>query len=337
MILLDSIHVNMRTQATSSGYIPAAANSAAMNPVEPAAAGLNARDGSMRAPQTNERKQLLKDDLEVLADGASQSAISLENALLQEVLLDHERLARELKVAEQVQHKLLPQSMPQFPGYAFFAYYHAAHEVGGDYYDFVPLPDDRLGVALGDVSGKGVAAALIMAKFSGDTRLNLLAEGSAAAALRVLNTALCETGIDERFITLSLLVLEVNTGQLKLCSAGHPPVILRRADGTVEELGKDVGGLPLGIASDTNYEQVNVELLPGDVAVVYSDGVTDVRNPMEELYDTKENRRLLKCIEGADGRPEAVAAAILHEIHEFSRGHVQTDDITLVCFGPTRR
>ena len=93
----------------------------------------------------------------------------------------------------------------------------------------------------------------------------------------MLNTALCETGIDERFITLSLLVLEVNTGQLKLCSAGHPPVILRRADGTVEELGKDVGGLPLGIASDTNYEQVNVELLPGDVAVVYSDGVTDAQ------------------------------------------------------------
>ena len=193
----------------------------------------------------------LRDDLDAVADGTA-TAVSLRNGSLDEILLDHERLARDLKVAEQVQHQLLPQSLPKLPGYAFFAYYHAAHEVGGDYYDFVPLPDNRLGIALGDVSGKGVAAALIMAKFSGDTRLNLLAEGSTAAAARVLNTALCETGIDERFITLSLLVLEANTGRLQLCSAGHPPVLLRRADGTVEELGKDVGGFPLGIVPDAD-------------------------------------------------------------------------------------
>ena len=169
------------------------------------------------------------------------------------------------------------------------------------------------------------------------TRGLIFGRGLAAAAARVLNTALCETGIDDRFITLSLLVLEANTGRLQLCSAGHPPVILRRADGTVEELGKNVGGLPLGIVPDTAYQQVNVELRPGDVAVVYSDGVTDSRNPTEELYDTKENRRLLKCIEGAAGGPEAVGEAILQEIHEFSRGQVQTDDITLVSFGPSRR
>jgi phosphoserine phosphatase RsbU/P len=284
-----------------------------------------------------EDKQILEDDRDVPADVAGQMAASLRNASLHETLLEYERLARDLKSAEEVQHQLLPQSLPKLPGYAFFAYYRAAHEVGGDYYDFVALPENRLGIALGDVSGKGVAAALIMAKFSGDARLNLRTEGSAAAAARVLNTALCKTGIDDRFITLSLLVLEASTGRLQLCSAGHPPVLLRRADGTVEELGKNVGGFPLGIVPDTAYQQVNVELRPGDVAVVYSDGVTDSRNPTENLYDTQDNRRLLKCIEGAAGGPEAVGEAILQEIHEFSRGHVQADDITLVSFGPSGR
>ena len=284
-----------------------------------------------------EGKQILQDDRDVRADDTGEMAVSLRNGSSHETLLEYERLARDLKSAEQVQHQLLPQSLPKLPGYAFFAYYRAAHEVGGDYYDFVPLPNNRLGIALGDVSGKGVAAALIMAKFSGDARLNLRTEGSTAAAARVLNTTLCETGIDDRFITLSLLVLEASTGRLQLCSAGHPPVLLRRADGTVEELGKNVGGFPLGIVRDTAYQQVNVELRPGDVAVVYSDGVTDSRNPTEDLYDTQENRRLMKCIEGADGGPEAVGEAILQEIHAFSRGHVQADDITLVSFGPAGR
>ena len=106
----------------------------------------------------------------------------MEAEPIQEVLIDHERLARELKIAEQVKHQLLPRAVPDVPGYEFFTYYHAAHDVGGDYFDFVPLPDNRLGIALGDVSGKGVAAALIMAKFSGDTRLKLVVERSAAAA-----------------------------------------------------------------------------------------------------------------------------------------------------------
>jgi phosphoserine phosphatase RsbU/P len=284
-----------------------------------------------------EGKQILKDDRDVRADVIGEMAVSLRNGSSHETQLEYERLARDLKSAEQVQHQLLPQSLPKLPGYAFFAYYRAAHEVGGDYYDFVPLPNNRLGIALGDVSGKGVAAALIMAKFSGDARLNLRTEGSTAAAARVLNTALCETGIDDRFITLSLLVLEASTGRLQLCSAGHPPVLLRRADGTVEEPGKEIAGLPLGILPDTEYQQLDVELRPGDVIVVYSDGVTDSRSPTEELYDTKENRRLLRRVRDAAGGPEAVGQAILQEIHHFSRGHTQADDITLVSFGPIAR
>lgn len=286
---------------------------------------------------TSDRKQFLQDDLDVLAAVAGQAAIALQNATLHESLLARERLDRDLKIAEQVQLRFLPQTLPKIAGYQFFAYYHATYEVGGDYYDFVPLPGGRLGIALGDVSGKGVAAALMMAKFSGDTRLNLRTEDSPSAAAGVLNNTLCAAGIDEKFITLSLSVLDPSTNRLRLCSAGHLPVLLRRADGTVEELGEEVAGFPLGILPDVQYEQIEVELRPGDVAVVYSDGVTDSRSPAEELYDTKEHRRLLKRVKDASGGAEAVGKAILQDIREFSRGHAQADDITLVTFGPTAK
>ncbi|HEY2158100.1 MAG TPA: GAF domain-containing SpoIIE family protein phosphatase, partial [Isosphaeraceae bacterium] len=230
---------------------------------------------------TSDSRQFNEDDLDLLAAVASQAAISIQNAALHESMLERERLDRDLKLAEQVQKRFLPQSLPKIPGYEFFAYYHATYEVGGDYYDFVPLPENKLGIALGDVSGKGVAAALMMAKFSGDTRLNLRTEASLSDAAFVLNNTLCAAGIDEKFITLSLSVLDAAKDRLHLCSAGHLPLILRRADGTIEELGEDVAGFPLGILPDTRYAQLDVDLRPGDVVVVYSDGVTDSRSPAE--------------------------------------------------------
>ncbi len=286
---------------------------------------------------TSDRKQFLQDDLDVLAAVASQAAVAVQNASLHETMIARERLDRDLKIAEQVQKRFLPQHLPKIAGYEFFAYYHATYEVGGDYYDFVPLANGRLGIALGDVSGKGVAAALMMAKFSGDTRLCLITEGSPSAAAMVLNNTLCAAGIDEKFITLSLSRLDARAHKLELCSAGHLPIILRRADGTVEELGEDIGGFPLGVLPDTEYAQIEIELKPGDVAVIYSDGVTDSRSPAEELYDTKENRRLLKRVKESSGGAEAVGKAILQEIREFSKGHTQADDITLLCFGPAAR
>jgi phosphoserine phosphatase RsbU/P len=248
-----------------------------------------------------------------------------------------EWLIRELKVAEEVQHRLLPRSLPGIPGYEFFAYYHAAYEVGGDYYDFVAMPEDRLGIALGDVSGKGVAAALIMAKFSGDTRLALQAAGSPSAAAHALNRALCESGIDERYITLNLAVLDPRAGRLQICSAGHPPLLLRRPDGGVERLCRDSGCLPLGILPDAAYQQVEVTLGPGEVAVLYSDGVTDARNASGDLFDTCEHPRLRRVLEQTPGGPVAIGEAVLREVRGFSRGQAQADDLTLLCFGRVGR
>jgi len=283
---------------------------------------------------TSDRKQFQQDDLDVMIAVASQAGIAIQNAAMHQGLLARERLDRDLRLAEQVQKRFLPLEVPKLPGYQFFAHYNPAYEIGGDYYDFVPLPGNRLAVALGDVAGKGVAAALMMAKFSGDTRFCILNEGAPGPAADHLNNLLCAAGFEEKFITLSLGVLDPVARRYTLASAGHLPVLIRRASGEVEEIGNDVAGFPLGIVPDSSYRQAEVTLGPGDVAVVYSDGVTDARSPGEELYDHTENRRLLRRVAESPGGAEAVGRAILQEIREFSAGHPQADDITLVCFGP---
>lgn len=283
---------------------------------------------------TSDRRQFNEDDLDVLAAVASQAAISIQNASMLESLLERERLNRDLRIAEQVQKRFLPQDLPTVAGYEFFAHYQPTYEVGGDYYDFVPLPGNRMAVAVGDVSGKGVAAALMMAKFSGDTRYSILTENSLAATAARLNTLLCAAGIEDKFITLGLCVLDAPHRKLTLTSAGHTPVIIRHADGRAEEVGQDVSGLPLGIMDDSTYQQTDVQLNPGDVVVIYSDGVTDARSPADELYDSQSNHRLIKRIAQSSGGPAEVARAILQDIREFSAGRSQADDITLVCLGP---
>ncbi len=283
---------------------------------------------------TTDRRQFVQDDLDVLVAVASQASFAIQNAALHESMLASERIDRDLRLAEQVQKRFLPQSTPKIAGYDFFAHYHPAYSVGGDYYDFVPLSDNRLAVALGDVSGKGVAAALMMAKFSGDTRFCITTRPSPAEAADRLNDLLCEAEIDEKFITMCLGVLEPETGRFTFCSAGHLPLMIRRANGQVEEIGADLTGFPLGIMPDSHYKQTSVQLAPGDVVIIYSDGVTDARSPSEELYDSTENHRLVRRVAASSGKPDGVGKSILQDIREFSAGHSQADDITLVCFGP---
>jgi serine phosphatase RsbU (regulator of sigma subunit)/pSer/pThr/pTyr-binding forkhead associated (FHA) protein len=286
---------------------------------------------------TSSRRQFLQEDLDILTTVAGQAAVAIQNASMHEKLLRNAALERDLNIAETVQKRFLPQSVPKIPGYEFFAFYQPTYEVGGDYYDFMPLSQKRLGIALGDVSGKGVAAALMMAKFSGDTKFCISTEETPDKAIAKLNNIFCDAGIDEKFMTMSLGVLDIDQGRMTFCSAGHPPLFLRRANGTVEEIGEDISGFPLGVTPDWQYTQLEVDLFPGDVLVIYSDGVTDARSPEEELYDSRDKRRLLKRVTESAGGPEAVGKSILQEIREFSLGHKQADDITLVCFGPTRR
>jgi serine phosphatase RsbU (regulator of sigma subunit) len=281
----------------------------------------------------NDLARIRRADLKVLPT-SSRAAILIQNAVMHESLLEGDRLSRDLRVAAVVQRQFLPQSVPAIPAYEFFAHYNPAHVVGGDFYDFVPLPDDRLAVAVGDVAGNGVAAALLMARFSRDARHCILAKDSPSAAASELNRVLCSEGIEESFVTLSLSVLDIEKRTLSLASAGHLPVLIRRANGTVDEIGAEVTGFPLGILRESNYRETKVELHPGDVVAAFTDGVTDARNPLDQLYDSEDNRRLRTRLSETQGGPAAVGRAILEDIREFSSEPVHVDDVTLLCFGP---
>lgn len=286
---------------------------------------------------TSDRNQFNQDDLELLAAVANQAAISIQNARLHQGLLARDRIDRDLNQANRIQKIFLPRGVPAIAGYQFYAHYNPAYEVGGDYYDFVPLPGGRMAVAVADVSGKGVTAALMMAKFSGDTRYCILTEDAPAPAADALNTLLCDAGIEEKFITLSLGILDPARHRLTLCSAGHPPVLIRHADGKIDAIGESchdsINALPLGIMPDTPYSQIEIPLAPGDVVVVYSDGVTDARNLQNDLYVSTTRNRLAEKLAEAVGGAEDVGKAIIQDIREFSTGQKQADDITLVCFG----
>src|SRR5262249_55640447 len=145
-------------------------------------------------------KKFTQDDLRLLLAVAGQAAIAVENATLHQNLVARAGLERDLKLAHQVQMSFLPKKLPQAKGYEFFAHYESAQEIGGDYYDFIPLPDARMGIMVGDVAGKGVPAALLMAKVSADARFCALAENSLADFVFRLNELLQEAGMLDRFV-----------------------------------------------------------------------------------------------------------------------------------------
>ena len=290
---------------------------------------------------TRDRKQFKQEDLDLLLALASQFAIAVQYSRMHENLIERERVELDLEQAKEIHRLFLPKSVPDLPGYEFFAFYLPAYAIGGDFYDFVELPNNRLALALGDVSGKGIAAALMMAKFSGSTRQCFLTKNEPGPAAEALNNMVCDAAIDERFITMCLGVLDVDSRELTLASAGHPSALIRRADGTVEEVGDDFGGLFLGFSHHTAYDEGKVDLNPGDVVVIYSDGVSEAARktntpvPTTEFYDTTSNRRLLTRVAQTTGGPASVGRAILQDIRDFTAGQPQSDDITLICFGPT--
>ncbi len=165
--------------------------------------------GAMVLETRDPSKKFNPADLKLLCGVAHQASIALDNARQYEHLLAREQVERDLELAGQMQRSILPDQLPQFPGFEFFAHYAAAHEVGGDYYDFIPLPHERVAVALGDVVGKGISAAMLMAKLSSDVRFCLQTEEEPSVALARLNELIYKhTNLTERFVTLLAAVLD---------------------------------------------------------------------------------------------------------------------------------
>jgi serine phosphatase RsbU (regulator of sigma subunit) len=271
---------------------------------------------------TRERSHpFTQDDLDVLAFAGLQAARAVEMVKL------HQEL-RELEAATQIQRSFLPAERPKVPGLRFFDFYAAAGQVGGDYYDYVRLTGERLAVAIGDVAGKGVTAALMMARLSATARFCLATEPTPADAVRAVNAAMSRVCKDGLFITFAVGVIDLTTFGVTLVNAGHLPPLRRRADGTVEEGGAGAAGIPLGVF-DRPYQETATRIEPGDLWVLYSDGVTEARNPDGELYGLD---RLKAVVRDAPADAEAAGPAILAAVRGFANGRPLADDLTLVCF-----
>ncbi|MBL8184252.1 MAG: SpoIIE family protein phosphatase [Blastocatellia bacterium] len=267
-----------------------------------------------------------EEHLNILTTLASVASIRVENATLIESRMERERMERELELATEIQQRFQPSAPPQVEGYEFQGISFSCFEIGGDYYDFIGRHDDKMVVALGDVSGKGTAAALLMSSLHAAIHAQISAKSTLDETVRSVNHYLAENTPSNRFVTLFIGELDPASGNLKYINAGHNPPLLGRADGTITLL--DSGGLPLGLMSDAQYEGGEITLGPGDVLVVYSDGVSEAVNPMDEEFGME---RLTDVIRK---NLRASAAGIRDKVESSLSAFTQTapanDDITLL-------
>jgi phosphoserine phosphatase RsbU/P len=274
------------------------------------------------------RHQFTQTDLDVLVSVGAQASLAIENARLHEDLLQRSDIERELRFATQVQLGFLPEHRPNPPGYEFFDYYEPARRVGGDYFDYVVMPDRRIAIGLADVAGKGVPAALLMARLYSAVRLHLFTQPTPGKVLSALNQDIHSQGMGHRFVTFVLLMLNPETHELTIANAGHLPPIVRSPDGKVASLGRERSGMPLGIRPNQDYGEFMLPVEPGTALTVCTDGITEAMNPASDLFG---RARLEEFIASEPGSAEQLVKGIVTEVDRFC-GHLpQRDDMCVVC------
>jgi hypothetical protein len=245
--------------------------------------------------------------------------------LLTVELVDRVRVRDELEVARQLQGELLPSSSPDLPGYHFAHSYRTANEVGGDYYNFSPLPDGRMALMVGDASGHGIAAGLLMAIANATLKTAIEIDPTPARVASLLNSTLVQTGDRRAFMTLFYSVLDPASGQLDFVCAGHPFPLLRRAGGSVEELGE--GSLPLGMRDAISSPVGSVRLDPGDLLALFTDGLPEAVGGKDQgSFGFARMRDLLATA----GSPARIHDRILMAFDQHVEDQPLTDDYTLV-------
>jgi serine phosphatase RsbU (regulator of sigma subunit)/pSer/pThr/pTyr-binding forkhead associated (FHA) protein len=271
-------------------------------------------------------REFTKDDLSLLTLMANVAAFRIENARLTEIEQAERIMKRDLSQAADIQTGVLPGMAPHIPGADLAGFNAACRTVGGDYYDFFQYGSDKVGLALGDVSGKGMPASLMMMALH--ARVQVLAEepGDLGAFMSRLNKATCARCPSNRFITFFFSVFDVGTGELAFANAGHNPPILVRANGHAEMI--EGGGPVLGILPIAPYVEMHTRLENGDMVVLYSDGVTEATNP---AYDEFGEDRFIEVLKQNRNKPAAaIVEAVTKSLAEFAASAPQADDITLV-------
>jgi serine phosphatase RsbU (regulator of sigma subunit)/anti-sigma regulatory factor (Ser/Thr protein kinase) len=283
-------------------------------------------------PRLSEQEYSL-DDRRLLEDLASHAAPALRVAELvreQEAeIRARERLEQELHVAQLIQQNFLPKQTPQLGGWRVAAYYRPARAVGGDFYDFIDLPEGKLGLVIGDVTDKGVPAALVMAATRSVLRAAAQRLVSPAAVLERVNEATCGDIPRNMFVTCLYAVLDPASGRIVYANAGHNPPYVHTLDGVAE---LRATGMPLGLMPGVRYDEKEARIEPGQSLLLHSDGLVEAHNQRREMFGFPR----LAALVGAQSLGEALIDTVLERLDEFvGSGWVQEDDITLVSLDRT--
>ena len=271
-------------------------------------------------------------DLNLLQAMADQASVPVHYTGLKAALDQKRQLDRDIQAAQQIQESLLPQRLPQIGGVRFAAYNLPALNVGGDYYDFIQIDDDRIGIAIADVAGKGIGGAMMMAVCQGVLRARAAQEQSPARMLSELNRVLSANLAEDMFITMLYMILNTRTRELTFARAGHESPLLKRANnGAPEPL--DASGIAIGLADaeifDSAIRDVSVQLNSGDVVVLYTDGITEALNEKNEEWGT--TRLLLTIDTESSSGVDSLTKAIRERIARHVGAQQQYDDMTLIA------
>ena len=259
--------------------------------------------------------------------GAGTGISELMGQRLEQERIERELLEQDLRVARRIQQASLPRTVPALKGWEITQHYRPAREVGGDFYDFHLLSDGQLGLVVGDATGKGVPAALVMATTCGMLRAvsQALPSSSPGEIVQRVNEALCPNIAPNTFVTCFYAILDPESGTLRYANAGHDLPYLRRVGGDAEEL--RARGMPLGLMPGMNYEQKEIVLEGGEAALFYSDGLVEAHDSQGEMFGFPRLRGLV----AKHGQERSLEEALLEELYSFvGEGWEQEDDITLL-------
>lgn len=268
----------------------------------------------------------IQGDLELLTSIASSAGIAIDNARLYHIAVEKGRMERELQMAREVQVSLIPPSTPNIPGWDFAACWKPAHEVSGDFYDFIPISDERMGIVVADVSDKGMPAALFMTLSRSVIRSVAGQNTRLDEEITKINHLIWRDSREGMFITLVYAVMKPNSGEVTYVNAGHnPPLVLRSAGKVLETLNRT--GMAVGVEGDSRYEQGTLTLAEGDYLVMFTDGVTDA-----QIGDAPFGEERLKATIRKYGglSAQGMVDGLEKELCDFSGNGVPVDDVTLL-------
>jgi serine phosphatase RsbU (regulator of sigma subunit) len=273
---------------------------------------------------TAEEQHFTQLRIDLLKAVAAQAAAAIENARLLAEALQAEHLEEQVKMAADIQRRLVPQHAPKAPGLDLASLYVPCYELGGDFLDFIPLPDDNMGLVVADVAGKGVPASLIMASVRAALWAQVDNNYYLYEVIHRVNTMVCHDTEPWEFITLLYGVLDARNKRFTYCNAGHPPGLVLRNGQVIELPG---GNLVLGVNPDEEFTQSFMELQSGDVLLLYTDGLAEAMNFEDCLFGTQ---RVIEAFSKGGATAHEIAENVRWAMQRFVGLRKQTDDISLI-------